>query len=221
MKKIVLSILGLMLGGAVLTGCSGSEEPMEQKTYTPEGQVSGIHLQAEDREIEVSLSQDGQVHLSYGENSKEYYEISLSEEKVLTVTSKTKKSWTDYIGVQSSEEGRTILLQVPDGVLETLTLSTTNEDISLPELSVTGTASISANGGDISFDGLGVGSSLTLNVKNGDISGTVLGSYEEFAIESQVKKGESSLPEQKDGGDKALQVSGNNGDVEIEFAGVS
>ena len=61
-----------------------------------------------------------------------------------------------------------------------------------------------------------VGSALTLNVKNGDISGTVVGSYDDFAIQSEIKKGDSNLPN-KDGGDKTLNVTGNNGDVDIAF----
>ena len=42
------------------------------KTYTPEGQVQGVRLDVEDREVEVALSPDEQVHLQYGENSEEY-----------------------------------------------------------------------------------------------------------------------------------------------------
>ena len=164
----------------------------------------------------MSLSQDGQVHLDYSENSKEYYEISVSD-GVLTMTSASNKEWTDYIGVKSSDEDRKISLQVPDALLENLTLSTTNEDISLPELAVTGSISLSANGGDISFETLDAGSALTLNVKNGDISGAILGSCDDFAIQSEIKKGESNLPDSKEGGEKTLKVSANNGDIEIAF----
>lgn len=216
MKKIISLALCLVLGSFVLAGCSDSSEPFEEKSYTPDTQVREINLDAEDREIEVSLSPDEQVHIEYWENSKEYYEIAVSD-GVLTMTSASSKEWTDYIGVKSSDEGRKISLQIPDALLENLTLSTTNEDISLPELSVTGSVSISSNGGDISFESLDVGSALTLNVKNGDISGTVVGSYDDFAIQSEIKKGESSLPDEKDGGEKTLNVSGNNGDVNIEF----
>ena len=216
MKKIISLALCLVLGSFVLAGCSDSSDPLEEKSYTPDTQVREINLDAEDREIEVSLSPDEQVHIEYWENSKEYYEIAVSD-GVLTMTSASSKEWTDYIGVKSSDEGRKISLQIPDALLENLTLSTTNEDISLPELSVTGSVSISSNGGDISFESLDVGSALTLNVKNGDISGTVVGSYDDFAIETEIKKGESSLPDEKDGGEKTLNVSGNNGDVNIEF----
>lgn len=58
---------------------------------------------------------------------------------------------------------------------------------------------------------------LFLTVKNGDIKGTVTGSCDDFSISSEIKKGESNLPDHKDGGEKTLNVSGNNGDVNIEF----
>lgn len=216
MKKIISLALCLVLGVFALTGCSDNSEPFAEKSYTPDTQVDAIDLDVEDREIEVSLSQDGQVHIDYSENSKEYYDISVSN-GVLTMTSASDKEWTDYIGVKSSDEDRKISLQVPDALLETLTLSTTNEDISLPELAVTGSVSLSANGGDISFEALEVGSALTLSAKNGDISGAVMGSYDDFAIQTEIKKGESNLPDQKDDGEKTLNVSVNNGDVDIEF----
>lgn len=217
MKKIISLALCFVLGSFVLAGCSDSSEPFEEKSYTPDTQVNGIILDVEDREIEVSLSGDEQVHIEYSENSKEYYDISVSDENVLTMTSASDKEWTDYIGVKPSAEDRKISVQIPDALLDNLTLSTTNENITLPALAVTGSISISSNGGNITFEKLDVGSALTLNVKNGNISGTVAGSYDDFSIQSEIKKGESNLPDQKDGGEKTLNVSGNNGDVNIEF----
>ncbi len=217
MKKIISLLLCLVLGGFILVGCSNSSEPFEEKSYTPDTQINEINLDVRDREIEVSLSEDEQVHIKYYENSEEYYDISVSDENVLTMTSASDKDWTDYIGVKPSAENRKISLQIPDALLDTITLSTTNEDISLPALAVTGSINISSNGGNITFENLAVGKSLYLTVKNGDISGTVRGSYDDFAIQSEIKKGESNLPDQKDGGEKTLNVSCNNGDVNIEF----
>lgn len=217
MKKIISLALCLVLSGFVLAGCSSSSEPFEEKTYTPDTAVSGIELNVEDREIEVSLSPDEEVHIAYSENSKEYYEISVSDDQVLTMTSASNKEWTDYIGSKPAAEDRKISLQVPDALLETLTLSTTNENVTLPDLSVTGSIRISSNGGDITFGTLDVGSALTLSAKNGNISGAVAGSYDDFAIQSEIKKGESNLPDNKDSGEKALTVSNNNGNIDIEF----
>ena len=217
MKKIISILLCLILGSFILSGCSNSDEPFEEKSYTSDTQINEINLDVRDREIEVSLSEDEQVHIEYSENSKEHYDISVSDKNVLTMTSASNKEWTDYIGGKPSAEDRKISLQIPDALLESLTLSTTNEDITLSALAVTGSINISSNGGNIAFANLDVGSALTLNVKNGNISGEIVGSYDDFSIQSEMKKGESNLPVNKDGGEKTLDVSGNNGDVNIEF----
>ncbi len=216
MKKIISLVLLLMLSSFILSGCSDSSEPFEEKSYTSDTQIDEINLNLRDREIEVSLSEDEQVHIQYYENSKEYYDISVSG-NVLTMASASDKEWTDYIGGKPSAENRKVSLQIPDALLKNITLSTTNEDITLPALSVSGSINISSNGGNIAFGSLDVGTALTLNVKNGDISGTVVGGYDDFSIKSEIKKGESNLPDNKESGEKALNVSGNNGDINIEF----
>lgn len=217
MKKIFSLTLCLILGSVFLAGCSGESEPFEEKNYTSDGKIAGINLDVRDREIEVSLSQDDQVHIQYFENSEEYYDISVSDQNVLTMTDASDKEWTDYIGKKASDENRKIHLWIPDDLLDTLILSTTNEDIILDALTVSESAELSSNGGNITFENLDVGSRLDLTVKNGNISGTVVGSYDDFSIQSEIKKGECNLPDTKEGGEKALDVSGNNGDINIEF----
>lgn len=218
MKKILLLALCLGLSCFILAGCSSSGESFEEKSYTPDTNIKEINLDVQDREIETSISEDDQIHISYFESAKETYEIAVSDENVLIMTSVSDKDLTDYIGGKPSAENRKIFLQIPDALLDSLTLSTTNEDITLPELTVTESISASSNGGDIVFGNLNVGKAVNLTVKNGDISGTIVGSYDDFAIRTEIKKGESSLPENKDGGAKTLDVSANNGDVNIEFS---
>jgi len=79
MKRVISLVVCLVLGCVVLTGCSNSGEPFEEKIYTPDTQVSEVNLNASDREIEVSLSDDEQVHIKYFESGKEYYDISVSD----------------------------------------------------------------------------------------------------------------------------------------------
>ena len=217
MKKIIALALCFVMSSFALAGCSGESEPFKKKNFTPDTQVNGINLDVRDREIEVVLSKDEQVHIQYSENSKEYYEISVSDGNLLTMVNASNKEWTDYIGGKPSAEDRKIVLQVPTALLDTVILSTTNEDVFLPVLAVTGSIDVSTNGGNITFENLDVGNTLTLTVKNGDISGTVAGSYDDFAIQSEIKKGDSNLPNNKESGKKKLNVSGNNGDINIEF----
>lgn len=217
MKKQMPLILCLMLSIFALSGCSDGSEPFLKKNYTSDTLINEIIFDVKDRKIEVSLSKDEQVHIQYSENNKEYYDISVSE-NVLTMTSADSKEWTDYIGFKPAAENRKISLQVPDALLENLTLSTTNEDVNLSALAVAGSVNISSVEGNITFGALDVGNSLILSAKNGNISGTVAGSYDDFSIRSNIKKGGSNLPDQKNGGEKTLHASCNNGDIQIEFA---
>lgn len=218
MKKIILPAVCLVLGIFTLAGCSDNNEAFSQKEYTADiTQIEGITIDVHNRQIEVSVSEDEQICIAYFENSKETYDISVSNENVLTMTSAGSKDWTDYIRGKPSAENRKISVQIPDALLDSLMLSTTNEDISLSALTITGSISISSDGGNISFRNLDVGNALYLTVRNGDISGTVAGSYDNFTIQTDIKKGESNLPDNKADGEKTLNVSVKNGNVDIEF----
>ena len=109
MKKIISLVLCLVLGSLVLPGCSSSSEPFEEKSYTADTQIKEINLDVQDREIEVSLSEDEQVHIYYSENRKEYYDITASG-NVLSKKSANNKEWADYIGVKPAAEDRKISL---------------------------------------------------------------------------------------------------------------
>lgn len=218
MKKIVVLLMCFVLGVTCLTGCAKNDEALIQKSYTAEiEEIREVLIDVRDRQIEVALSTDNQIHIDYFENSKEYYDISVSDGHTLTMTSQSDKEWTDYIGGKSAIDTRKISLQLPNEILTTLKLSTTNENISLPAMTVVDELSLSSHGGNIVFEQLNVGKSIYLDSKNGDISGTIIGSYDDYAISCYVKKGESNLPSSKESGTKTLTVSNNNGDVDIEF----
>ena len=133
------------------------------------------------------------------------------------MTAKTDKDWADYIGGKASKDDRAISLRIPGGGLASLELSTTNGDVSLPAMTLFDTLSVKVNNGRTAFGLLEVGKEIRLEAKNGDISGSIRGGYDDFAIDCRVKKGDSNLPEHKEGGEKALHVNANNGDVQIEF----
>lgn len=218
MGKIIALLICLVLGAAYLTGCTNNDESFEEKSYTGEGEeITEIYIDVWDRQIEVMLSRDDQVHIDYFENSKEYYDISVSDNHTLIMTAGSNKEWTDYIGGKSAGSSHKILLQIPDTLLAALKLSTTNEDISLSPLTVIGDISLSSQGGNIIFDKIDAQKSISISAKNGDITGSIIGSYDDYAISCDYKKGESNLPSNKEGGTKILTASNNNGNIDIEF----
>lgn len=157
MKRIISLVLCIVVSSIILAGCSNENEPFAQKEYTADiAQIDGISIDVRDRQIEVSISEDEQIRIAYFENGKETYDITVSEDKILTMTSTSSKDWTDYIGGKPSAENRKISVQIPDAFLDTLMLSTTNEDISLPAMEVTESISISSNGVNINFESLNI-----------------------------------------------------------------
>ena len=145
------------------------------------------------------------------------YDISVSDNGVLTIKGTVDKEWTDYIGGKAAAENRKISLQIPDGLLSSLKLSTTNEDILFSAVTVTDTLSVSQNGGNLIFDKVNAGKTIVFTAKNGNISGTIVGGYDDYNIACEIKKGKSNLPTDKKGVAKELRVSANNGNVTIDF----
>lgn len=218
MKKKEFLVLAILLLAVFLTACTGEGDAFEAKSYTPEGaEIIGIDIQVADRKILVIPSDDDQLHIDYAESAKEYYEITVSDTGILTMVSKSDKEWMDYIGVRKSIGTDQITLRIPDAILSSLVLRTTQEDISLPVLTVADQLTLSNNGGDIFFENVSAANFISLENKNGNITGTITGSYDDYAITCSVKKGRSCLPEQKNGVSKTLSAINNNGNIDIEF----
>lgn len=218
MKKILAALTACTVFAALLAavGCSG-EETFEAKRYSSgEDSVKSVSIDVTDREVEIITSADGQVHIDYSESEQEFYSIRLSEDGDLTMTLETDKGWTDFIGTKPAAQYRKITLAVPDG-LDALTIRTTNEAIGVSTLTVQNAVMLDCNGGNIAFELLGVGKSLDVTAKNGSITGNVLGGWDDFSVSCEIKKGESNLPERKEGGEKSLTVNCNNGDIDIRF----
>ena len=170
----------------------------------------------EDREVQIGASGDGQVHIHCFESEKQFYEIGVSESGELSVTLLYQQEWSDFIGTKPAKEYRVLEVLLPDALTD-LTVTTTNETLSVSNVAVSGSASLDCNGGDVSVQTLDAGKDVRLTVKNGNIAGTLVGGWDDYSISCTIKKGESNLPERKEGGTKALQVDCNNGDVSLTF----
>ena len=217
MKKILFCMAACAVLALCMTGCS-SQQTFEEDSYSSAGEeVRAVTVDVSDREVLIGASADGQVRIEYSESEKEYYDISLSQEGKLTMTLVLDKQWTDFIGTKPAIEDRTIRLYLPDGLLSSLKVTTTNEAVVLSPLSVSGSVALDSNGGDVRFDSVLVGTEASFAAKNGNIVGSLVGGWDDFSISCTVKKGESNLPESKPGGEKSLAVDCNNGDVAIEF----
>lgn len=217
MKKIIILIMHISIIMFLFTSCAKTNQ-FTKKIYTTDDlQIQKINIEARDRQIEILSSNDDLVHIEYFENEQEQYSILIDENKTLDVKLENNKSWLDYFGQKASMDNRKIILSIPNHLLIDLVIETTNENVSIAKEVSIDNLSVSVNGGNIIFDKLNACSDIVLNVKNGDITGSILGSYDDYSINCQIKKGETNLPSKKDGGYKQLDVIVNNGVAKIEI----
>ena len=219
MKKfwIILSVsIVLILVILVIIANSSSKDNFLQKSYSPEEDIYALSIDVDDREIEVSKSSDGKIHIDYYESEKEYYNFSYNDNE-LTISLVYNKSWLDYFRIKSSKSYRKIYLSIPNNLLNRLQITTTNEAIKLNDIMVNETLTLNSNGGNLEFDNTLADNQINLTAKNGNIIGTIQGTWDDFSISCKYKKGTCNLPENKAGGTKSLNVNCNNGNIKIDF----
>lgn len=219
MRKIWAMLVALLFSacGLLVLGSCGKGENFVACSYSCEGgAVIDLQIDVTDRMVEIGISEDDRIHVGFFESEKEYYEISETD-GTLTIELILDKCWTDFIGTKPNARYRKIFLKLPENTLQGLSVKTTNADVKIERASVRESIFLDVNGGNISFERLSAGREIRLTGKNGNIDGFVVGGWDDFAISCQIKKGESNLPEKKEGGEKRLLVDCNNGDVEIGF----
>ena len=204
--KRILSVMFAVFAALLCAGCS--EEQFAERTF--EGEANEVVLDLENTAVELAPSVDGQVRIEYFESEKRGLSVALDGDTLRVTSDGAGVS----LGALPEVAYRTVKVYLPAG-LASLTLTTTGENISLSEISA-GEIMLDVNGGDIAFERLEVGA-LGVKVKNGTVAGSLLGGWDDFSISCTVKKGESNLPERKEGGEKSLSVDCNNGDVDIEL----
>lgn len=222
MKKITRSCLTIIsamaMGVLLLSGCSSESGDYVEKTYDiSAAEVETLRVDVRDRIIEIYESTDDQIHLNYFESTTEPYTIEHTDVKELSMVCASSKEWTDYVGVNSDQKSRTIQLWIPENTLNNLSLKTSNEDLVLNSLVLSGAIDLNVNNGNIDINYLNAATAIALETKNGNINGTIVGSYDVFSIQSNVKKGDCNLPAKKENGSKNLTASANNGNINIEF----
>lgn len=218
MKKFAALFVSLFIVLVfALTGCSNDDTFTEKSYSSGETAIEKVTVQVTDRELEVSASEDDQIHIDYFDGEKEYLDITVSESNELTVKLLFNKEWTDFVGTKPSAEYRKIKIKVPNDLLTAFSATTTNENIKVNALSFKETVSLGTNGGNVICERVNVGKAISLTAKNGDIKGSIIGGWDDFSISCKIKKGDCNLPTLKVNGEKSFTADCNNGDINIEF----
>lgn len=216
MKKFlyVLTAVMTIAAGLALTGCNNDVYTGTTLDFNA-NEVSEISVSLENRRVEV-VSYDGEDILFEGfVSEKEYYSTSLTD-GVLSISSAYDKTAADYIGLGTPDEYKSVRISLPQGMVDRISVSTTDENITISNIVVKDSVALSVNNGDINFDTVDA-QNIDIKAKNGNITGSLSGQIGDYTISVTQKKGESNLPASLSGGDRRLYIDSNNGDVNISF----
>lgn len=216
MKKFISILSCFVLVELVisLSACSNDDKFTAKNYASSDEIINVVNIDVIDREIELGISTDNQIHIDYFDGEKEYYDISV-ENNELIITLEQNKNWTDFIGTKPSIDYRKIKISVPN-MLSSISITTTNENIKLSSISVAQSITLNANGGNIDFENIDA-NNISISAKNGNINGSIVGTMDEFKITCEIKKGNCNLPYNKTNGEKSLKINCNNGNTNVEF----
>ena len=169
---------------------------IEEKTYKIKSEeVENLSINLTDRHLEINESKDQNIYFSYFDSNKEKLEFFKNEESDLfEVSLSQNKKWSDFLGVKSSIDYRKVIISIPNKSLYDLSISTTNENVKMNQMSFLDELSIVTNNGDIELSNVNCKKTIILDSKNGSISVSIKGSYDDYKINCSIKKGNSSLP---------------------------
>lgn len=219
MKKMLCSVLASCLAVTLFSGCNANSDAFTLQTYSAHSQqIRTIDVEVRDRPVYITSTDGNEIVLTYAENSKECYDIEEEDSTLRVTLEEGTKTWPDYVGVKPAEQDRTLHIAVPENTLETLQIQTTNASVQLDPMTVQDAVSLASNGGDIRVDKLAAGQSITLDVKNGNIEGSLAGELTDYKLTTQIKKGHTDLPDSTQSGKIRLDVTANNGDIDLKFA---
>lgn len=207
-----VNIVGIV--ALLLTGCTQDLHFVEmEKSFTE--RIFTLNLDAQNRRVVVNGTEDENLLFRYQDSEREILDFELTE-TTLDVDLVIEREIGDFFGIQADVSYRTIEIYVPQDKPLSLNISTTGEYVSIEEISVE-TLTIFNNNGDITFTDITSTGDISLSTKNADITGNIIGSYDDYAIDVDIKKGDTNLPISKESGSKRLSISDNNGDVFVDI----
>lgn len=225
MKKIVILTSVLML---LLTGCSsfhwrGKISDYTKKSFTanePE-KIKNIYLEDEDTPVELLVSQDDNIHITYfdADDESETYDVTEDNESI-KITKKSKSNFGIFVfGDETlSDDYKKIILKLylPRDYAGSADVKTTGGNITVERIHVE-ILTINTNDGDISFHFPVIGVSLSCSTKDGNVEGVLDGQMEEFTYMVSADDGSSNL-NTGGFGSKKIEINTKDGDINLSFS---
>lgn len=168
MKKLIVGVI--LLAALLLAGLRlRSLFDFDEKNYTSEETIKHLQIDDKDTSIEVIGTDDSSINIRYTESSS--YKYTFSEQNgslVVKKKGKAKSFWPFNQGFSFFRDD-TVRVEVPQTTLDKLVLTTSNSDISVENLT-TDIGELKTTNDEITLEDISFDQKLTARTTNGEIN---------------------------------------------------
>lgn len=170
---ILLFAAGFSMAGFHL-GNLGTGGDYTEKTYDSDQKFTAVTVEDANTDIEIGLSRDGALHMTYRENGENHYDIT-DGGGVFRVVKQNSRKWYGNIFNMNFEKG-TLSLSLPAGFTGSLTVKTSNSRVSVLDIGASET-DIRTSNGKIEAENIRTEGPAEFGTSNGsiNISDSVIG----------------------------------------------
>ncbi|WP_162610540.1 DUF4097 family beta strand repeat-containing protein [Blautia sp. An249] len=243
MKKTIAFLL-VLSAISLFCGCGnihlrGTVPHYEENIYSASDKVETITIAEKDTPIQIINSNSKLVSVTYyrADDESEYYEIT-EENGELTIAKQSQPNNGIFILGDRYEDDSyknvKLVLSLPDNYTGNLFIETMDGDINIGNVDVQDTTvttndgdivvgnavfehlQIDTDDGDVSFNRTAIMQELDCKTKDGDVTGTFSGEMTDYSIITKTTGGNSNI-NSNIGGDKAIEITTKDGDIDILF----
>ena len=166
---IVIGI-GLLMAVGVFTDFDlrnlSTGKAMENHTYTIDEPVSSVLVSDTFCDLRLLPAEDGVCTAVCSENEDFYCDVTV-QNGTLTITRRDKEKWYAKIGIFTADNQGSVIVYLPEGIYDSLELSTASGDITLEPGLQARQVTIGSTSGDLELSGL-TAKSVELSTTSGD-----------------------------------------------------
>lgn len=172
--------------------------------------ISSIFLSDLSADVRFEKSVDSNLHITYYESEKTFYDIGTSSDGTLSVIYHSNRNWYDYIGFHIDFRDYTTVISVPDGFSGDISVKLSSGDIRITGFTLDGSLTAESTSGDVQMSDFICTGNLKIQQTSGDFEGRKLSAA---SLSIKHTSGDIEIDRLVTGG---LSLTSVSGDIEVE-----
>ena len=176
--------------------------------------ISAIRLSELSADVRFEKSVDDDLHITYHESEKVFYDIETASDGTLSVTYRSNRKWYDFIGFHIDSRDHAIVISVPDGFSGIISAKLSSGDLRITGFTLDGSLTAESTSGDVWISDFICTGDMKIQQTSGDFEGQKLAVA---SLSLTHTSGDIEIDGLEAGG---LSLTSVSGDIEVENSNI-